>query len=139
MLASHYVEVLHVHVGCVALSGTLFGTRALLRIANNPLANHGALRMLSHAIDTTLLGAAVLLTLIIHQYPITNAWLTTKLLLLVLYIGLGTIALKKARSRVERAAASAAALLVFGIIIGVALTHDPAGWLHYVRTSNQPP
>lgn len=136
MLESHYVQVLHVHVGCVALSGTLFGTRALLRIADHPLANHRVLRMLSYVIDSTLLGAAVLLTTIIHQYPVADAWLTTKLVLLFVYIGLGTVALKRARSRTGRAASTVAALAVFGLIIGVALTHDPAGWLHFVRTSN---
>lgn len=136
MLASHYVQLLHVHVGCVALSGTLFCTRALLRIANSPIANHRALRMLAYVIDTTLLGAAVLLTMIVHQYPITHAWLTTKVLLLVLYIALGTVALKRASSRRGRAAAAAAAVSVFGLIIGVALTHDPAGWLRFLKTSN---
>lgn len=129
MLAGHYLQVLHLHVGCVILSGSLFGVRALLRIANNPLANHRGLRILSYVIDTTLLGAAILLAIIIHQYPFVNGWLTTKVLLLVLYIALGSVTLKHARTRAGRMLAMFAALTVFGCIIGVAVRHHPAGWL----------
>ncbi len=139
MLATHYLQILHVHVGCVILSGSLFAARSLLRIANRPLANHRALRILSYVIDTTLLVAAILLTLIVHQYPFENGWLTTKVLLLIVYIGLGTIALKRARTPAGRSVALLAALLVFGFIIGVALTHHPAGWLLFLRTSGPSP
>ncbi|MBS0416072.1 MAG: SirB2 family protein [Proteobacteria bacterium] len=139
MLVGHYLQVLHLHVGCVVLSGSLFSARALLRISNNPLANHRGLRMLSYVIDTTLLGAAILLTLILHQYPFVNGWLTTKVLLLVLYIVLGTIALKRARSGAARVLAMLAALTVFGYIIGVAVQHHPAGWLRLLQTSSLQP
>ena len=139
MLQTHYLQILHLHVGSVVLSGGLFATRALLRVANNPLANHRGLRVLSYVIDTSLLIAAIFLALIIHQYPFVNGWLTTKVLLLVLYIGLGTIALKRARTRVGRTLAMSAALLVFLFIIGVAVRHHPAGWLHVQSASNSLP
>jgi len=129
VLTDHYPQLLHLHVGCVILSGSLFSIRAVLRIANNPLANHRALRILSYLIDTTLLIAAILLTLILHQYPFVNSWLTAKVLLLVLYIAVGTVALKRARTAVGRALAMGVALAIFGYIIGVAVRHDPAGWL----------
>lgn len=139
MLATHYLQILHLHVASVILSGSLFGARSVLRIANSPLANQRGLRILSYLIDTTLLVAAILLTLILHQYPFRNGWLTTKVLLLILYIGLGTIALKRAQTPIGRSAAVLAALLVFAFIIGVALTHHPAGWLLFLRPSNSPP
>jgi uncharacterized membrane protein SirB2 len=123
MLQTYYPQILHLHVGCVVLSGSLFGSRAILRIADNPLANHRGLRVLSYVIDTVLLAAAILLALIIRQYPFVNGWLTAKVLLLVLYIGLGTIALKRARTRTGRTLAMLAALLVFLLIIGVAVRH----------------
>ena len=137
-MSVYYLQILHLHVGCVVLSGTLFTVRGLLRIANHPMANHRALRILSYVIDTTLLVAAILLTLILHQYPLKNGWLTTKVLLLVLYIGLGILALKRARTRSGRSVAFLAALLVFAFIIGVAVTHQPAGWLLFLRTSSSP-
>ncbi len=133
MLASYYVQILLLHIGCVALSGTLFTVRGLMRIADLSLANHRALRWMSYLIDSTLLGAALLLSVIVHQYPFIDGWLTTKVLLLLVYVGLGTIALNRARTRAGRTAAFAAALLTFGYIVGVAIAHDPAGWIVLLR------
>jgi uncharacterized membrane protein SirB2 len=133
VLTSHYQQILALHVGSVTFSGSLFAIRGILRLYNRPIANHRALRVLSYVVDTTLLVAAILLTLILHQYPFVNAWLTAKLLLLMLYIALGTIALKRARTTVSRSVALVAALVTFACIVGVAITHDPAGWLLLIR------
>ena len=98
------------------LAATLEGAhqvRGVLRLAAIRAANHWLLRLMSYVIDATLLIAAILLTLILHQYPFTDAWLTTKLLLLVLYIVLGTYALKRARTSSGRTAALLGALLTF--------------------------
>ena len=133
VLTGYYLQILLLHVGCVALSGALFAVRGVMRIAGLAGANHPALRRLSYVIDSTLLGAAILLCLIVRQYPFVDGWLTTKLLLLLIYIGLGPIALKRARTRGGRTAALVAALLTFGYIIGVAIAHDPAGWIALLR------
>ena len=123
MLAPHYIPLHQLHVACVALSGTLFSSRALLHIQGSRLAQHRAVRMASYLIDTTLLVAGILLTLIIHQYPFVNGWLTAKVLLLACYIGLGLIALRFARTRLWRSAAMLGALVLYGAMITVALTH----------------
>ena len=128
MLSSHYLEIRLLHIGCVAFSGTLFTVRGLMRIADLAIANHWTLRWTSYVVDTALLSTAIGLTLIVHQYPFVNAWLTTKVLLLPLYIGLGIIALKRARTRLGRGAAFLSAIATFAYIVGVALAHDPAGW-----------
>ena len=129
MLAAHFLGIRAVHISCVALSGTLFTCRGLLHLGGSALANARPLRWASYLIDTTLLGAAILLTLIVHQYPFVDAWLTTKVLLLLLYIVLGVLALRRARTRSGRTLAFVAALAIYGAIIGVALTHRPAFWL----------
>jgi uncharacterized membrane protein SirB2 len=123
MLAVHYAEIRFLHVGCAALSGSLFTVRGLLRINRSPLANHRALRVVSYAIDTTLLVAAVLLTFILHQYPFVNGWLTAKVLLLALYIGLGIITLQWARTTRGRSVALIGALLTFAAIVAIAILH----------------
>jgi uncharacterized membrane protein SirB2 len=64
------------------------------------------------------------------QYPLVHGWLTAKVLGLVLYIGLGTVALRRGRTRGQRALAGLAAMLVFGFIVSVALSKNPAGFLH---------
>lgn len=128
-LTPNYPIILRLHVGSVILSGSLFATRGIMRLLNAPQANHVALRITSYIMDTVLLGAAVLLTLILHQYPIVDDWLTTKVLLVMLYIVLGAFALRRAKTPWGRRAAFAAALLTFALIIGIAVTHQPAGWL----------
>jgi uncharacterized membrane protein SirB2 len=129
MLASHYTDLRQLHIACVILSGSLFTFRGLLHIAGVASVNHWAVRIASYLIDSVLLVAAILLTLIVHQYPFVHAWLTMKMLLLVLYIVFGYIALKRARTRRNRVVALIAALLAFGLMLGVAIRHDPAGWL----------
>jgi uncharacterized membrane protein SirB2 len=128
-LAAHYAGILHLHVACVAASGGLFAARGVLRLAGSTLANQRAVRISAYLIDTSLLVAAILLALTVRQYPLVNAWLTVKLLLLLVYIGLGLVALRLARSTAQRCAAYVAALAVYLFIIGVAVTHHPAGWL----------
>jgi uncharacterized membrane protein SirB2 len=133
MLASHYADIRVIHVGCVALSGTLFTVRGLFSIGNSAVANHRLLRVSSYIIDTTLLTSAILLTLILHQYPFVEPWLTAKVLLLILYIALGTVTLRRAHTRVGRITALAGSLGTFIAIIGVAIAHDPAGWLKLIH------
>jgi len=122
-----YLPVRTAHVAFVCCSGGLFTLRGLLALRASPWANHPALRRLSYVIDTGLLAAALTLVVIIRQYPFVDAWLTTKVLLLVPYIVLGSYALRRARSRAVRAVAFVAALSLFLYIASVAYWHDPAG------------
>ena len=123
MLAYYYTDIRHLHIACVVLSGTLFTSRALLRIKGSLLANHRALRITSYCIDTTLLLAGILITRILEQYPFVNGWLTAKVLLLPGYIGLGLITLQRAPTRFWCSVAMLSALLVYGAIITIAVTH----------------
>ena len=133
MLATYYSQIRLLHIGCVTFSGSLFAIRGVLRIANIGVANHRAVRILSYGVDTLLLTAAILLTVILHQYPFVNAWLTTKLLLLIVYVVLGTLALKGTQTTRGRSAALIAALATFAYIIGVAIAHHPEGWFLLMR------
>jgi len=128
-MTEFYPQIKFVHVLCVILSGSLFALRGMLMLAGSRLTDHAALRFASYAIDTTLLLAALMLVTILHQYPFVQAWLTVKVLLLVVYIVLGAYALRRARTRRARAICYVAALAVFASIIGVALAHNPLGWL----------
>jgi len=61
-----------------------------------------------------------------------NSWLTAKVCLLVVYIALGTFALKRARQRRTRAWCYAAALAVFLFIVSIARTHSPWGIVEHL-------
>lgn len=85
-------------------------------------------KVLPHVIDTVLLASAVALALMSQQYPLVNGWLTAKIVGLLFYIGLGTIALKRGKTRQTRVAAWLAAQVVFFYIVAVALTRRPLPW-----------
>jgi uncharacterized membrane protein SirB2 len=125
-----YPEIKAVHVGAVIASGSLFALRGSLMLGRSALANHAALRYLSYAIDTTLLTAALMLVTILRQYPFVQGWLTAKVLLLVVYILLGSFALKRARTRRGQVGSFFAAIGIFLFIASVAKAHDPLGIIH---------
>jgi len=127
-MTEYYLQIKFVHILCVALSGALFATRGLLRLADSRIANHAALRWSSYAIDTTLLTTALMLVGIVHQYPFVNGWLTAKVLLLVVYVVFGSFALRRAHSRRSAAVWFVSALVVFAAIVGAAVMHDARSW-----------
>jgi uncharacterized membrane protein SirB2 len=71
-----------------------------------------------------------MLATILQQFPFVNGWLTAKVLLLALYIVLGSIALKRGKTRRTRILALLGALATYGYIIGVARAQHWAGFLH---------
>ena len=124
-----YLVLKHLHLTAVVLSFALFTLRGLWMLADSPQLQRRWVRIVPHLIDTVLLASAIGLTLILQQYPFVNGWLTAKVLALIAYIILGSIALKRGSTKAIRALAWVAALATFGYIISVALTHDPRGFL----------
>ncbi len=129
-LVTFFPQILILHISTVAISGSLFAVRGGFGLAGmNGLVQHRSLRYFSYFNDSVLLAAGLSLTFIIHQYPLLNAWLTVKLALLVVYIALGVLALRPARSWRQRAIAYGCALTTYAFIISVAVTQNPWGIL----------
>jgi len=120
-----YFALKHLHVTMVALRGGLFVLRGLWMFTESPQLQRRWVSIVPHVIDTLLLASAIALTVLIQQYPLINGWLTAKVLALVIYIGLGTLALKRGKTKTVRTAAWLAALLIFGYIVAVAIRHNP--------------
>lgn len=108
------------HVAAVVISIGLFALRGAWMLADSPLLTTRVVRILPHVVDTVLLAAGVGLAVLSHQYPFVQPWLTAKIVGLVLYIVLGTIALKRGRSRGVRILALTAALAVVAWIVATA-------------------
>ena len=123
-----YSLIKYVHVGCVVLSGIGFLVRGIWMITASPLLEHSGTRWLPHVVDSVLLLSAVALALMLHQYPFRDPWLTAKVLGLLCYIGLGTVALRRGRNRQQRLVAWLAALGVYLYIVSVAVIKHPAGF-----------
>lgn len=125
-----YAQIKWVHIAAVLASGSLFLLRGLLVQAGRPtFAMAAPVRYLSYSIDTTLLTAALMLVTILPGAMFANGWLTTKLILIVAYVVLGTVALKRGRTPRVRTTCYMLALLVFGFVLSIARTHQPLGAL----------
>ncbi|HQZ30599.1 MAG TPA: SirB2 family protein [Arenimonas sp.] len=124
-----YLQIKAVHVAMVIASGGLFALRGAAVLAGARWAMAAPLRYLSYTIDTALLTAALMLLTALKLNPFVVPWLSVKLALLVVYVVLGSLALKRARSRRARAGFYLAALATFGFMYFVARTHSPLGLL----------
>ncbi|HMW17768.1 MAG TPA: SirB2 family protein [Accumulibacter sp.] len=124
----NYLLLKYLHLSCVILSGSGFFLRGLLMLRSSPYLGHPVVRISPHIIDTALLGSAIAMSILSHQYPFTNDWLTAKLFGLLIYIVCGTMALKRARSKRQRTVYFGAALMAFAYIVSVALLRHPLGF-----------
>jgi uncharacterized membrane protein SirB2 len=127
-LAAWYPFIKQWHIALVALSGTLFVARGVGVLAGTRWPMRRAPRIASVAIDTLLLAAGATLWALLQLNPLRESWLGAKLVLLVVYVVLGTWALRRARTLVTRTLFLLAALAVFATMIGIALAHDAAGF-----------
>jgi uncharacterized membrane protein SirB2 len=126
-MIEYYLVLRNVHIGCAIATIALFVLRGGLMLGDSPWQRNVVLRYLPHAVDTVLLTTALMLTTVVHQYPFAAGWLTAKVVLLVAYIVLGSIALKRGRTRRIRIAAFIAALATVGFLVSVARAHHPLG------------
>ena len=117
-----YSALKHVHIACVLLSGSLFLLRGTWMLIAPARLQARWVRIAPHIVDTLLLASAIGLVLWSGQYPFVQAWLGAKVLALLVYIGLGSIALKRGKTRKVRLHAFIAALAVFAYIGAVAIS-----------------
>jgi uncharacterized membrane protein SirB2 len=123
-----YTQLKSLHEGAVTLSLVLFALRGLWMLREDARLQLRWVRVLPHLVDTILLASAVWLAVRIGQAPLRDAWLTAKVIGLLAYIVLGSIALKRGRSAAVRRSAFAAALCIFAYIVSVALTKRVLPW-----------
>lgn len=114
-----------IHISCVASSYMLFFLRGIWSLNGSAIMSQRWVKIVPHVVDTLLIVSAVALAFSIRQYPFVDAWLTAKLLALLLYIGLGFVALRYGRSKTVRLSAWIIAQLVFIYIVMVAIGHNP--------------
>ena len=142
-----YSLLKQLHLTTIAITLALFVLRGIWMMTASPRLQARWVRIVPHVNDTLLLTSGISLAVLLQQYPLVHGWLTAKFFALILYIVLGTYALKdsdplRAKARVEsyalkrgktqkqRIAAWIVALLVFGYMVAVAITHDPAPFIN---------
>lgn len=123
-----YVAIKFVHVGCVTISYALFFIRGIWMMRDSSALQRRWVKIAPHLVDTLLLASAIALAVMSRQYPLVEDWLTAKVAGLLIYIGLGTFALKRGKTRRMRVVAWLAAQAVFFYIVAVAVTRQPLPW-----------
>ncbi len=123
-----YMLLKHLHMTCAMLTLISFSVRGFWMLTDNSLLQRRWVKIAPHIIDTLLLVTAVGLTITISQYPVTDAWLTAKLGALIAYIILGTVALKRGKTKAIRTVALILALACWGYIFAVARGKMPFPW-----------
>jgi len=110
------------HVLCAVLSISGFTLRGYWMMTGNPLLNRRLAKTLPHIVDTLLLGSAIGMLFSWHISPFSLDWLTAKIIALLLYIGLGMMALRFGKSRRQRIIYWFAAMAIAVYIVSVALS-----------------
>ena len=120
-----YITIKMIHLGSVLLSISGFILRGYWMLIDSPLLQSRLTKVLPHIIDTCLLASALAMVYLSAQYPFVQSWLTVKVFALIAYIVLGTIALKRGKTRQQRIIAWVLSLLVFVYIVLVAFSRTP--------------
>lgn len=124
-----YALLKQLHLTTIAITLTLFVLRGVWMMAESPRLRARWVRIVPHINDTLLLASGIALAFTLGLSPLEHSWLAAKLVALLVYIGLGTAALKRGKTRGQRIAAWIAALLVFGYMAAVAVAHNPLPFL----------
>lgn len=131
----NYLAIKHLHITFVLLSGGFFLLRGIWMLLDSGMLQRRWVKMVPHGVDTLLLASALTLVFWSGQYPFVQGWLTAKVLALLAYIVLGTIALKRGKTKLMRVNAFVAALSMYFYMLAVALTRQPLipfQWLGWV-------
>lgn len=123
-----YALVKTVHQTAVVLSVGGFFARGLGALRDAAWARGRLARTLPHVVDTLLLASALWLAWLLRLSPLATPWLLAKIVGLLVYIGLGMLALRPCRPIGVRALAWLGALATVGWIASVAISKRPLGF-----------
>lgn len=124
-MVTYYTLIKNLHIMLALVSVALFTYRWLRSFCASTGVQSKYLKILPHINDTLLLLTGVVLVALLQMNVVDQAWLIAKLLALVVYIGIGVLAIKR-QHRGQKVLAGIVALLVFGYIIGASMSH--AAW-----------
>lgn len=113
------------HVAFALLTVCSFCLRGYWMLGHSPHLYASRSRWLPHVVDALLFATGLTMAIGLSISPLTHPWLAVKLAAVVVYIVIGSIALKRGRTYGARVSALVLSLLVLVYIFMVALRHDP--------------
>lgn len=123
--------LIKLHVLFVLLSGFSFFMRGIGHLRQQAWVQKKIVRILPHIIDTGLLVSAIALLVTMEISPLTD-WVLAKIVALLVYIFLGVMAFRIAKTVKAKAVFWLAALAVFIYMFAVAKTHAVLPWVSAV-------
>lgn len=125
-----YMALKHAHMMFALISIVLFMLRAWIAVPSPARIKSKVLKVLPHIIDTLLLILGIWLAVMMKYNPLGNSpWLAAKIIGVVLYIIVGTIAIKRGKTAQQRLIATIASIAIFAYIYGAAVAKSPLSWL----------
>ena len=113
-----------IHMLTAFISISFFIVRFIWVMRDSEMMSEKWVKIVPHVNDTILLVAAIMLAISIQQYPFVDSWLTAKFIALILYIGFGMFALKRAKTKKGKGVFFILAVMSFAYIAGVALARS---------------
>ncbi len=122
--AAIYFALKHTHIALVLVSFLLFAWRGYLAIDSRYQVTRTR-TLLIHGVDTLLLVCGVSLAVLLGLNPLATPWLLAKIVALVLYVVIATIAIKRGKTRRQRRVAWWLAMVVFAYMVMTAISKSP--------------
>ena len=120
-----YIFIKHLHITIVLLSFCFFILRFSWSTQQSDMLNRTWVKISPHIIDTLLLSLGIYLMITAQMWPTEHLWLAVKLSALVVYIILGSFAIKRAKTSKTRNISACLAVLVFIYMVNVAISKSP--------------
>jgi uncharacterized membrane protein SirB2 len=117
-----------IHVTCALLTALSFTVRGIWMMQDSMYLKIRFTRIAPHVIDTLLLLSAIVMLIQFHISVIEQPWLLAKITALILYIVLGMMAFRFARTKIQKITSWFAALVVLACIFAFALTKRVIFW-----------
>jgi len=129
-----YLALKYLHASSACVSAALFTTRGVWMMTASERLQQRWVKVTPHVVDTVLLASAIGLVWQLGGLRTlgTQSWLVAKIVALLVYIILGSIALKRGRTLGGRVISFFAAIAVFGYIVSVATTKSPYGLIRWL-------
>jgi uncharacterized membrane protein SirB2 len=118
------------HIIFALLTFLSFSLRGVWMLMDSPLLKRKVVRIFPHIIDTCLFASGLTMALTYYQAFYIHTWLVAKLTALILYIVMGSIALKYGKSKKIRMFSLIVSWLILIYIVIVARTQSPIPFIY---------
>ncbi|MFT6952825.1 MAG: putative membrane protein SirB2 [Paraglaciecola sp.] len=120
-----YAAAKHIHLMAIALSVLIFLLRFFWTMRGSQMLHNKWVKVLPHIVDTLLLLSAATLCVLLSQYPFVTPWVTEKVLGLLMYLFMVTLALRIAKTGLMRTVGLVGALSWLAFTWLVAISKQP--------------